>query len=154
MYYGGYANDYFYVQTIPMCNGGDKVLSTIAGQNQDCPFTNPNTDYTYVGKTIVEVVDGNTGSCVGTGDVSGTTDAGYLGSCGNSVGSGAIDGAIDVLQPCTYGSSSGDYLVNRYWSNSSGLKKFWQSGGNPNTDLFVGSSAFTCFGGPGLLITP
>jgi hypothetical protein len=106
MYYGGYSNDNFYIHDVYACSGSDKVQSTAHGESTNCPFSNSNLDNNFWNDTIVEVVYGNDGECVGTS----ANGYGYLGSCGNTQGSGAIDGAFNVL----WYDSGGYAFVNRY----------------------------------------
>lgn len=147
MYNGGVTNEDFTYRDVNVCNGKNKVESNTAPYHDgaNCPFTNTGIDNQLRGATIVELEDLNNDECVGTGDINSQQDIGYLGSCGNSSGVGAIDGAFDVIgfeTPDGNGSCPiGNFLVNRYWTNTYGTNQlaFVQSGGNPNTYLFVGS---------------
>lgn len=145
MYYGGYTNDDFYTHDVYMCSGSDKVQSTQHHDATNCPFTNAASDNAFWNETIVEVVDGNNGQCVGTS----ASGYGYLGACGNATtGSGAINGAFNVLH---FNTGCGETLVNRYWSNKESGAYYWKSGGNPGTYLYVnGQDSWTCWGGSGL----
>jgi hypothetical protein len=147
MYYGGVTNDNFTYRPVYICSGTDRVQSTASPHNNatNCPFSNTGIDNTLAGAEIVEIEDLNNSQCVGTGDVNGRQDAGYEGSCGSTTGVGAIQGAFDVLAfegPDGNGSCiMGNFLVNRYWTNTYGTNQlaFVQSGGNPNTNLLVGA---------------
>lgn len=152
MYYGGYHNDNFYLETVSPCSGRNTVQSTMRGDATNCPFSDSLIDYLLWNNQIMEIVYGNNGKCVGTGNLNGTPDVGYLGACGDDFGNGAIQGAFDVAifggQDCP---STSVLLVNRYWTNYYGSQeRFVLSGGNPGTSLFVGSNVYTCWGGPGV----
>jgi hypothetical protein len=143
MYYGGgYTNDYFYFQAVSPCSGNDTVQSTGYGDKTNCPFTNSSIDYALHNDLIVELVDGNNHECVGTGNLNGVHDVGYLGSCGNGSGAGAIQGALDVEYTpiCPSPSGTETALVNRYWTNTynSGYYGYVSSGGNPARPLYTG----------------
>jgi hypothetical protein len=153
MYYGGYTNDNFYLTTVSPCSGRNTVQSTMRGDATNCPFNNSLVDYLLWNNQIMEIVDANNGKCVGTGNLNGTPDVGYLGACGDNYGNGAIQGAFDVAVFGFQGdcSSSSVALVNRFWTNYySGQERFVLSGGNPGTSLFVGSNVYTCWGGAGV----
>ena len=143
MYYGGYSNDYFYLQSVALCSGHATVQATESGDSTNCPFNDGYVDYVLHGDLIVEIVYGNNGECVGTTG----SGVGYLGACGNSSGSGASNGVFDVLYPdyC----SSGNELVNRYWSNHDGNDEFAfvTSGGSVGASLYVDDlQSATCWG--------
>lgn len=145
MYYGGYTNDDFYTHYVYMCSGSDLVQSTAHGEATNCPFSNSILDQNFYNHTIVEIVNGNNGQCVGTS----SSGYGYLGACGNATtGSGAIDGAFDVID---FQSGCGYALLNRYWSNHYSSQYYLVSGGNPGTYLYLnGQDSWTCWNGPGI----
>jgi hypothetical protein len=138
MYNGGVANDNFYTHNVYMCGGGDKVTTS-------CPFSTAALNNLFHNDTIVEVVDGNNGKCIGTS----SSGYGYLGACGDATtGSGAVNGAFDVIH---YNTGCGNALANRYWSDHYSSQYYLKSGGNPGTYLYLnGQDSWTCWGGSGM----
>jgi hypothetical protein len=141
MYYGGTANDDFYVQEVNRCNGYYKVTSS-------CPFGN-SLDSQYAGDDIVQIVyTNNQSQCVATmgGDYDSTFAT--LNSCANPVtGAGGADGVIDVISGTCYQSGgTGDTFVNRYWSTP-GSVAFLDSGGAVGAPALFEPELITCWGG-------
>lgn len=101
MYYGHSSNENFQVEGVDTCMGSGAVMSTRAGDPINCPFSDPNLDYNLRGAPTVRIVyflpSGTGIKCVGTGNLNGQRDVGYLGSCGDPYGNGIIQGGIDVV---------------------------------------------------------
>jgi hypothetical protein len=159
MYYGGnIANDQFYLSPQSVCQGDAYVMAVGRGDPINCPFNNVSYDNQYEGDVIVSIDDygGNSaGECVGTGNLNGAPDVGYLGSCGNNFGNGLIQGGLFI--ETTTSNCNGMYngenrwvLINRYWTNQDLQPAYAYSGGNPGQPLYVGATGNgTCWGGSG-----
>jgi hypothetical protein len=157
MYYGGsYGNDQFYLNAEYVCDGYGYVMSTAWGDPINCPFSNVSYDNEYRGDSIAAILyvgspSGNL-SCVGTGNLNGVPDVGYLGGCGDGYGNGIIQGGLFVVANTSY--CTGLYqgvLINRYWTDQDNQPAYALSGGNPGQPLYVGATGSgTCWGGSGV----
>jgi hypothetical protein len=115
MYYGGYANDYFWLQPAYICGGGN----TVEGAPYYCPFSNHALDDNLAGRAIDEIGSGvNPGWCVGSAANNSLT---ILQPCGSGTGT------IFVLNHASCPPSGLEY-VNRYWSNHYNTAEYLESG--------------------------
>src|ERR1700733_5472468 len=143
MYYGGsYSNDQIFLINEAVCQGRRYVTATVDGDPINCPFSNVSLDNEYEGDPIeaISYVGSPSGkpSCVGTGNLNGVPDVGYLGGCGDGYGNGIIQGGLFVAINTSY--CTGAYqavLINRYWTNQDGQPAYAYSGGNPGQPLYV-----------------
>jgi hypothetical protein len=157
MYYGGnYGNDQFYLIAESACQGQDYVTAVAAGDALNCPFSNVKYDNEYEGDGIdaiyyVGSFSSNSPTyCVGTGNLNGLPDVGYLGACGDGYGDGIIQGGLFVQTSTTY-CIGGVVLINKYWTNQDAQPAYAYSGGNPGQPLYVGANGSgTCWGGSGV----
>jgi hypothetical protein len=155
MYYGGnIANDSFFMFGQNVCQGESYVMAVSYGDPINCPFNNVSYDQKYEGDGIVSIVFYND-KCIGTGNLNGTPDVGYLGNCGDGYGSGLVQGGlfIQTQPPNCDGIYNGEgkwVLINRYWTNQDQQPAYAYSGGNPGQPLYVGATGNgTCWGGTG-----
>jgi hypothetical protein len=118
VYQNGVINNYFEVQYIDLCNGGDKVLDGQDGVY--CPFSlaHQDLDATENGNLIFQIVDENTGYCVG--DAPGQSPNAYETGCNTvDTGTGGGYGTVWVLDPTGCGGGGYNSYVSRQWSDSS-----------------------------------
>lgn len=142
MYYGGTTNDYFFVQKVNRCDGGDTVTSTAYNDPSNCPFADTMLDHDLRGYSIVQITYiNNTTMCVAS------TGSYYavLGSCADPLsGSGGAQGVIMVLSQQT----GGYVFIDRYVSDQSGAQAFLTSGGNVGVQAnYYGYYGETYWGG-------
>jgi hypothetical protein len=139
MYYGGVANDDFYVQDINRC-GGDTVTATSFHDASNCPFATVSLDNDFRGQHIVQIVDTNSETeCVG----STSSDTAVLASCANPIsGSGGAQGVIMVQ---ALGGTPPNSFLNRFVSDQHSAARFLTSGGNPGVQANYNSE--TIWGG-------
>ena len=145
MYYGGYANDAFYVQEVNRCNGGTTVTSTYYGDRSNCPFGNAGLDQQFWNHSIVQIVyTNNQSQCVA---VNGSGQA-ILNSCANPItGSGGANGVIMVTAQAPCSSHTDFAFADRYVSDQHARAYWLTSGGNPGVQAYYGSSNVSCWNG-------
>lgn len=109
-------NDFAFGYLTGMCNHG-RVSASL-----ECPFTaNKGLNAYYNGKAIVDIFNWETPFCIAdSGTGSGAT---VLDKCPDTNGDGGADGTIFILSDVTQtvGKPPTTYVVNRYWSNFTGL---------------------------------
>jgi hypothetical protein len=141
MYNGGNSNEDFYATNVYDCNGStaDTVQAEQDGDPSNCPFSTVSLDNQFEGYTIIQVnYGGHPGECIG-----GTGNDTDLVSCG-------ADGSYYILLGNQIG-CSGDYLVNRYFSDGDGdgvpesIESSGVKGGVLYNDISLNDS--TCWGG-------
>jgi hypothetical protein len=142
MYNGGNTNEDFYASDYYDCNNdgpSDVVQAEEDGNPSNCPFSTTSLDNEYQGDTIIFVqYGGYSNECVG-----GTGNYADLISCGS-------DGTVYILLGNQEG-CSGDYLVNRYFSdlNGQGVSESLLSGGSKGAPIYndISLDDSTCWGG-------
>jgi hypothetical protein len=140
MYYGGVANDDFYVQDVNRCGGRDTVTATSFGDASNCPFGDVSLDNDFRGQHVVQIVDTNSETeCVG----STRSDTAVLARCANPLsGSGGGQGVIMVQ---SLGGTPPNPFVSRFVSDQHSTARFLTSGGNPGVQANYNSE--TIWGG-------
>jgi hypothetical protein len=140
MYYGGVANDDFYVQDVNRCGGRDMVTAISFGDAANCPFGTVALDNDFRGQHVVQIVDTNSETeCVG----STSSDTAVLASCADPLsGSGGGQGVIMVQ---SLGGTPPNPFVSRFVSDQHSTAHFLTSGGNPGVQANYNSE--TIWGG-------
>jgi hypothetical protein len=145
MYYGGTANDDFYVQEVNRCSGQDTVQSVYYHDSTNCPFGNTGLDQQFWGDPIVQITyTNNESQCVG----STSSDYAVLASCANPIsGSGGGTGVIMVTVEAPCSSHTDFAFADRYASDQHGRAYWLTSGGNVGVQAYYGSSNVSCWNG-------
>jgi hypothetical protein len=111
---------------VSFCNAG--ALTT-----DDCPIDKFPGYTVQPGLPTIRIQDTKTNLCVGSNGVG----TGQLVSCGDSYGRGAGNGAIMVYDPATH------MLLNRFWTNSTGVPSYVCSGSSLQSPLIMNESEST-----------
>lgn len=136
MFNGNNSHEDFWIQPIGRCGGSSTGTLT-------CPFNDHNLDG-ILGGTIVQIRYANTSLCVAANTANGQAVMGACNGTGN--GSGGDTGTVFVDDGLNLYNV---YYTNQHNPNATGdadVPYCAQSGGNPQTPLFLNASFFSSVG--------